>query len=156
MYTFRALLPSDLETIAAFPQNETDLFFMFPKAVYPLTPEQIEEAAKKRLKPTVVLLDDEVVAHANLYDVDADSCWLGNVIVSPNHRGKGVSKYLIEVMQSIAKEQLKVKRLKLVCLNTNTRGLFFYTKSGFKPFDIARIEKPTGELFAGIHRVKDI
>lgn len=150
MYTSRLLLLTDLKTIASFPQNEDELYYMFPKATYPLTPSQLEEGARTRFKPTVIIHNDEVVAYANLYDLDGDYCWLGNVIVSINYRGKGVSQYLIKVMASVAKDELKVRALRLTCHNTNIRGIFFYTKIGFKPFEISRIEKYPGDLVAGI------
>ncbi len=156
MYTYRALLPGDLESICTFPQNEEELYYMYPKAIYPLTPGQIEEAVKNRLKPTVILHNQEVVAYANLYDLDSHSCWLGNVIVSPEYRGKGVAQYLIEVMSRIAKEEFKVRKLKLVCHNTNTRGILFYTKYGFKPYEISLRQKPSGEYIAGIHMEKEL
>lgn len=68
MYTYRSLHQSDLETLCSFPQNEEELYFMFPKAVYPLTPEQITEAVKNRLEPTIILHNNEVVSYANFYD----------------------------------------------------------------------------------------
>jgi len=122
MYQYRPLQSSDLETLCTFPQNEEELFFMFPKAKYPLTPDQIWEVARNRLEPTVILIDQEIVSYANFYDHDGEFCWLGNVIVSPDYRGKGVSQYLIGVMETIAKQKLKVKKLNLVCHNTNTKG----------------------------------
>ncbi|WP_081417548.1 GNAT family N-acetyltransferase [Paenibacillus sp. Soil522] len=76
------------------------------------------------MEPTVILCNQEVVAYANFYDHDGDSCWLGNVIVPPDYQGKGASQYLIRVMEIIGREKLKVQRLKLVCHNTNTRGSF--------------------------------
>jgi ribosomal protein S18 acetylase RimI-like enzyme len=156
MYTSRLLLPIDLEIIAAFPQNEEELFYMFPSATYPLTVDQLETGAKKRLQPTVVLHNERVIAYANFYDNEGDYCWLGNVIVSPNYRSKGAAQYLLETMTSKAKNELKVKVLRLSCHNTNTRGVFFYTKLGFKPFAISKIVKPSGDLIAGIRMEKEI
>lgn len=154
MYSYRALVPEDYEVVSSFPQNEQELYYMFPKATYPLTPSQVEEGVKNRLKPTVFLYNQEVVAYANIYDHVDDFCWLGNVIVSPNYRGKGVSQYLVEVMSDIAKEEIKVNKLKLVCHNTNTRAILLYTKLGFRPFDVTRIEKPSGEVIAGVRMEK--
>ncbi|MGM1045860.1 MAG: GNAT family N-acetyltransferase [Bacillota bacterium] len=156
MYTYRGVLRNDFEIIASFPQDENELFHMFPNAIYPLTPIQIEEGAKNRLKPTVVLLNQEIVAYANLYAHDGDSCWIGNVIVSPSYRGKGVAQHLIGVMEDIAMKELNVKNLKLSCHNTNIRGIFFYTKLGYKPYEISKIKKSTGEIIAGIRMIKDI
>jgi ribosomal protein S18 acetylase RimI-like enzyme len=156
MYASRLLLPIDLETIATFPQNEDELFFMFPSATFPLTIDQLEAGAKKRLKSTVVLHNEIVVAYANFYDHEGDYCWIGNVIVSLDYRGKGAAKYLLETMTNKAKNELNVKILRLCCHNTNTRGVFFYTKLGFKPFAISKLEKPSGELIAGIRMEKEL
>jgi RimJ/RimL family protein N-acetyltransferase len=153
-YTHRPLLAEDLAAICSLPQNAEELYYMFPKAVYPLTPEQIEEALRTRLEPTVVLYGREIAAYANLYNYDGDSCWLGNVIVAAGHRGKGASRYLVETMESIAKNGLHARRLRLVCHNTNTRGILFYHKLGYRPFDISARTKPTGEPIAGIHMEK--
>ncbi|GGG22174.1 GNAT family N-acetyltransferase [Paenibacillus abyssi] len=154
MYNYRSLQKNDLETICSFPKSEEELYYMFPKATYPLTPKQIEEAVKSRLEPTVVLFNNEVVSYANFYDHDGESCWLGNVIVSQDYRGKVVSQFLIETMESIAKQNMNVNKLKLVCHNTNTRAILFYKKHGFRPFDISIRVKPSGEFIAGIHMEK--
>jgi hypothetical protein len=37
----------DFESICNLPQNAEELFFMFPKAQYPFTIEQLETAVKK-------------------------------------------------------------------------------------------------------------
>lgn len=42
-FIYRELLPSDLEIIRKLPQNEQELFFMCPKADYPLTAEQLKK-----------------------------------------------------------------------------------------------------------------
>jgi ribosomal protein S18 acetylase RimI-like enzyme len=76
--------------------------------------------------------------------------------VSPDYRGKGASHYLIGIMENIGRNKLKVKKIKLVCHNTNTRGILFYRKHGFKPYDISLRVKPTGEYIAGIHMEKSL
>lgn len=79
---------------------------------------------------------------------EEDSFWLGNVIVSPEYRGKGASEYLINVM-------LEKETLRLACHNTNSRGLAFYSKYGFKPFDI-KIINLGSERFITIHMIKKL
>lgn len=59
-YGCRAAQTSDYKTIAAFPQNADELFFMFPHATFPLTADQLEASAKERLKPTVVTCEGKV------------------------------------------------------------------------------------------------
>jgi ribosomal protein S18 acetylase RimI-like enzyme len=156
MYTHRGAIREDFEIIATFPQDENELFHMFPSAVYPLTSIQMEEQTKLRLKPTVIIHNQEVVAHANLYGHEGSTCWIGNVIIAPSYRGKGVVQYLVEVMEGIAKEELSVTHINLTCHSSNTRGIFLYTKLGYIPYEISRFNKPTGELIAGIRMKKNI
>jgi RimJ/RimL family protein N-acetyltransferase len=134
----RALTLDDLDAICSFPQSVEELFYVSPKAAFPLTPEQIWKKAAERHHPTVVCHADtqEVLAYANLYDWNAEeeSCWLGNVIVAPACRGRGgVAEYLLQAMTNQAREKLGAERLKLYCHNPNTRALLFYTKTGFAP-----------------------
>lgn len=140
MYIHRSLEDKDLKAISVFPQSEEEVKFISPRFSYPLTPNQIVDLLKDRLEPTVVLEQgtEEVVAYANIYGVDSEDsdCWLGNVIVSPKYRGLGASKYLLNVMLEKAKHILGVKTIRLACHNTNSRGLAFYSKYEFKPYDM--------------------
>ncbi|GIP58486.1 GNAT family N-acetyltransferase [Paenibacillus woosongensis] len=159
MYLHRSLEIRDLELICLFPQSEEELFYISPRFVFPLTPDQIMNLAKDRFEPTVIIdkEKDKVVAYANIYadESEEDSFWLGNVIVSPEYRGKGASEYLINVMLEKAKNILKMETLKLACHNTNSRGLAFYSKYGFKPFDI-KIINLGSERFITIHMIKKL
>ena len=67
MLTHRPVLDADIPLICQFPQSEHELFFMFPKASYPLTIDQLKEAIAQRFDSTVVLLDDRVAGFANFY-----------------------------------------------------------------------------------------
>ena len=135
MFSHRAAASQDFNEIAKFPQDARELFFMYPKGVYPLTADQLEKAASTRIRPTVVLHGDHVAGYCNIIEVIEDSSWLGNFIVNPSYRGMGAGKYLIEAMKEVAKSELRVKRFRLLCHSTNTDALLFYTKLGFKPFD---------------------
>ena len=80
----RPVTENDLQIICGFPQNAPELFFLFPKADFPLAPSQLQEAIAQRSDSTVVELDSEVVAFANFYRSETDGvCSIGNVIVSP-------------------------------------------------------------------------
>ncbi|MEY9092786.1 GNAT family N-acetyltransferase [Paenibacillus sp. RC84] len=93
-----------------------------------------------------------IAAYANLYDcVREKECWLGNVIVAPEYRGKGASSFLIRTMMDRAKRELGVPFLNLVCHNTNTPALLLYAKLGFCPFDVSEKTGPDGKRLAGIH-----
>jgi len=123
---------------------------MHPRGVFPLTAEQLEEVAKSRVRPTVITFGGQVIGYCSMYNVTDEECWLGNVIIAPPFRGKGAGQYLIQTMMHVAKTELKVKRLRLVCHNINTRALLFYVKMGFKPFDFKTMKDPNGNEIVGI------
>lgn len=153
MFECRPVLPEDYPVISAYPRNEEELFYMFPTASYPLTADQIEANSNTRLHPTVVVRDDgKVAGYANLYGhEEGDKCWLGNVIISPDCRGTGAAEALILHMLSYARDELKVNSLNLCCHNSNTRALFFYTRLGFKPYEIVKLEGRQGQAIAGVY-----
>lgn len=138
MFKHRPLAEEDLATIASFPQSEDELFYVSPRFLYPLTAEQIARLLQDRHAPTVIVdsSDGSAAGYANLYDRTSESCWLGNVIIAPSYRGTGAAAALIEAMKRLAKTELGVRRLQLSCHQSNARGLVFYHKCGFKPYDM--------------------
>jgi ribosomal protein S18 acetylase RimI-like enzyme len=150
MFSNRTAISQDFPEIAKFPQDARELFFMYPRGTYPITADQLEDIASTRIKPTVVLHNDKAVGYCNFYEVSEESCWLGNLIISPSYRGKGVGKYLIEVMQDYARSELGLKNFRLVCHNINTNALLFYIKLGFKPFDFNIQNDNEGKQVVGI------
>ena len=151
MYGSRDAKREDFERIAAFPGDRREAFFMYPKGSYPFSAEMLYEVASKRLIPTVVLRDGEIVAYANAYDLaEGESCWIGNVIVSPKHRGQGAGKFLVETMIRRARDELGVREVRLVCHNVNTGALLLYHKLGFRPFGLKTVTDHENREIAGI------
>jgi ribosomal protein S18 acetylase RimI-like enzyme len=151
MFHFRDVTHEDFKIIAAFPQNREEWFYMFPKGVYPISPEQLEEAALHRFSPTVITCSGDLAGYCNFYDVHAgQDCWLGNVIVNPKYRRAGAGAFMLETMKRKALEEYKARELKLVCHNTNTKALLFYYKHGFRPFDMKVMEDYKQDRIAGI------
>ncbi|OZB98797.1 GNAT family N-acetyltransferase [Paenibacillus sp. XY044] len=138
MYTHRALSKMDLTDICGFPQTEQELLYVGPSFIFPLTPEQISHSLMNRFEPTVVIEEEsgQIVAYANLYNHNGHVCWLGNVIVSPSHRGREAGEFLLHAMMHKAKENYGVRELFLSCHHANSRGLAFYHKHFFRPFDL--------------------
>lgn len=158
-FTYRDLMDEDNATICSFPQTQQELFYIGPKFVYPLTPEQLRERLEDRFCPTVITDERNApIGFANLYDVSSEdfSCWLGNVIVASSYRGQGASEYLIQVMLRRAALECKAQTLRLYCHNTNTRALLFYIKQGFTPCGSKIIENYNGEKIAAIEMKKDM
>ncbi|BCY17457.1 MAG: GNAT family N-acetyltransferase [Chloroflexi bacterium] len=153
----RPIQPDDLPLICSFPRSEQELFMLFPKATYPLTPSQLQESINARLDPTVVLCGERVVGFANLYQCEPDrTCWIGNVVVDPDLRGKGIGTYLINTMIGIAVQKYRVKTMELFCMSHNVAGLFLYTRLGFSPTRIEERVDRHGNRIATIHMIRTI
>lgn len=151
MLKSRPFLKQDLQAICSFPQNEEELFYFYPKAVYPLTPEQLQSAIDRRSDSTVCVQSGTVVGFANFYRWEGDTCSIGNLVVAPFARGQNVAKFIIETMISIAKQKHSANNVQISCFNQNTAGLLLYKKLGFKPFELEERQYLNGKRIAIIH-----
>ncbi len=152
MLTCRPVEEADIPLVCRFPQSERELFFMHPKASYPLTCKQLKEAIDERRDSTVVLSDNRVSGFANFYVCEPhERCTIGNVVVAPEHRGNGVGKHLIETMIQLAFDKHKVKLVQIACFHENVTGLLLYSKLGFAPFSIEERQDRQGGRVALIH-----
>ncbi|MGE8058067.1 N-acetyltransferase family protein [Pseudomonas sp. NPDC089547] len=135
--THRPVQPDDIPAICSFPQNPDELFYMFPKATYPLTPVQLSDAIAQRSGSTVVEGNGTILAFANFYKAEHGGvCALGNVVVAPNARGHGVARYMVTTMIELARQQYSAREVWVSCFNHNTAGLLLYPQLGFVPFGI--------------------
>lgn len=140
--SFRAVEHSDLQMICQMPQNADELFNMYPKAVFPLDEIQLLKAIEARKCSTVIEWDHAVAGFANFYKWDrGGECAIGNVIIDPGFRGKGLGKRLVQKMILLAKEEFSAKAVLISCFNNNTSALNLYAKMGFVPYQIERREK---------------
>lgn len=147
---------NDLKEICNFPQNEQELYFMFPKADYPLTVDQLDDAIKARFDATVILLDNQIAGFANFYEVEENHhCSIGNVIINPHFRNHGVATSLVTAMENIGKEKYHISEIHLSCFDTNTKGLLLYTKLGYKPYEIEKWISKTNQISALIKLKKN-
>lgn len=144
--SLRPLEDGDIHEICRFPQSAEELYFSFPKAHYPLTPEQVIDAAVKREDPSVAMLDGKVVGYANFFKARPDVfCALGNLLVSPFHRRQGVATYLVNTMIQVAVEKYKVRFVRAACFSHNSAAYQLYRGMGFKPTDMEHRTTPDGE-----------
>ncbi len=150
--THRPVAEQDLAAICAFTQNPAELFYCFPKADFPLTPGQLQAAIDQRSDSTVVLLDGVVVAFANFYRWETGGvCAIGNVMVAPAARGRGVARYLLEQMLATAFSRHQACEVQVSCFNQNVAGLLLYPQLGFVPYALEERVGKTGERLALIH-----
>ena len=155
--SYRAVEYGDFEKICKLPQNAEDLFFMFPKAEYPFTENQLEAAVNSRLDSTVILFDEKIVGFANFYEVvEQQYCSIGNVIVDSSHRSIGFGEFIIKTMESIGVEKYNVQEFHVSCFNTNTKGLLLYSKLGYKPYETERRVNKENEACVLIKLKRDI
>ncbi|WP_294346547.1 GNAT family N-acetyltransferase [Prosthecochloris sp.] len=125
---------------------------MFPKASYPLTPEQLFEAARNRCDPLVAFVNDVIAGYGNFIEVDRGShCSIGNLIIEPSHRGKGVASYLIGTFVDMAFQRYAANYVRISCFNLNIAGLLLYYKMGFRPVDLEERKGPGSQRVALIH-----
>lgn len=152
MLSHREVRPEDVARVCSFPRSAEELFFLFPRAAFPLTPDQLRRAIEQRHDSTVVVLDDQVCGFANFYVREVSgTCAIGNVVVAPEARGRGVGRYLIEVMIRKALLDHRAEEVRISCFNGNVAGLLLYAKLGFAPFDVERRLDPGGARVALIH-----
>jgi ribosomal protein S18 acetylase RimI-like enzyme len=150
--TYRPVRTEDVLTICDFPQYPQELFFMFPKAQYPLTADQLQASIAQRSDSTVVEADGSVMGFANFYRFERDCiCAIGNVIVSPKARGKGIAKFLVQTMVGLAFERHRAREVQLSCFNENTAGLLLYRQLGFVPYEVEERLAPDGRRVALIN-----
>lgn len=150
--THRPAGKHDLPLVCSFPTSAEELFYLFPRASFPLTPEQLMAAVEERRDSTIVVSDEQPVAFANFYRWErGGACVLGNVIVAPHMRGRGVGRYLIDAMLDLAFVSHEADDVLVSCFNRNTGGLLFYSRLGFRPFLIEPRVDYLGREAALIH-----
>ena len=137
----------DADSICAFVQSVEELFFFFPKAQFPLTSKQLIDSASERESPTVAIMDDRIVGYANFIKAQNNFyCALGNLVVSPTHRRKGVATFLVKVMIQKAIEEYAARFIRAACFSHNTAAYQLYHGLGFKPTDMSHRQSPDGEV----------
>lgn len=137
MFLHRPLEEKDIPVICGFPQSVDELFYMFPKATYPLTAHQLKEAIANCSDSTVIEMDGVVVGFANFSRWEfRGRCSLGNVIISTRARSQGVGRYLIGYMIDIAFNKHEAREVTASCSSHNVPGLLFYPKLGFRPYAV--------------------
>ncbi|PWC33318.1 GNAT family N-acetyltransferase [Azospirillum sp. TSO35-2] len=157
----RPLADADIPTICGFPRNAEELYFLFPRAVWPLTPDQVRATLDVRRDPTVVTIPadpaaggsdggrERVVGYANFATFeDGRTASIGNVSVDPSLRRHGIADYLVRTMMDRAFDHHRLPELTLYCFNTNTPALLLYAKLGLTPIALETRVTPWGDPIA--------
>lgn len=152
MLKVRAVTEADISQICSFAKTADELYFFFPKASFPLTPDQLSSAISQRSDSTVVEEHGKVLGFANFYRWGLQStCSIGNVVVSPQARNRGVAKLLMAHMVSLAYTKYEASEITVSCFNFNTAGLLLYPKLGFKPYEIEERKDQNGNRVALVY-----
>lgn len=73
---------------------------------------------------------DEFVGFGQYY-LRLGKCHLGRLVVSPEHRGKGVGYSLLQKLTELGTKALKVKSSSLFVLDHNVQAIKLYKRFGF-------------------------
>lgn len=155
MLTNRVLQIPDAEVISRFPNSEAELFYMFPKATYPLSPKFLIQESESRFYPTVILQNETIAGYGNFIQAQkGEFCSMGNIVINPELRRIGIASYLIETLETVAFNTENAKYIKVSCFNENTAGLLLYRKLGYLPFDAEVRQSYDGNQVVLIHMRK--
>ncbi len=153
----RPATAADLGDVVGFPQNVDELFFCYPKAIWPLNIGQLAAAMAERRESTVVESAGKVAGFANFYQWQhGEFCALGNLMVAPWARGQGVAQFLVEAMETIARERYRAPLMKVSCFNANAGGLLLYTRMGYRTVGIVERRAPDGSRVALVQLEKPL
>lgn len=132
--SFRPVRDDDLPAICTFARTPEELYFLAPRARFPLDVEQLATSIAQRSDSSVVCRGAQVLAFANIYKREQGACYVGNVAVAPQARRQGVARFLMQQMARLAAERYGASELRVSCFNPNTAGLLLYSRLGYTPF----------------------
>ncbi len=132
--SFRPVRDDDLPAICTFARTPEELYFLAPRARFPLDVEQLATSIALRSDSSVVCRGEQVLAFANIYKREQGACYVGNVAVASQARRQGVARFLMQQMARLAAERYGASELRVSCFNSNTAGLLLYSRLGYTPF----------------------
>lgn len=134
--SFRPVRDDDLPAICTFARSTEELYFLAPRARFPLDVDQLATSIAQRSDSSVVCRGEQVLAFANIYKREQGACYVGNVAVAPQARRQGVARFLMQQMAWLAAERHGASELRVSCFNSNTAGLLLYSRLGYTPFAV--------------------
>lgn len=152
---FRPTIQADYLPICQLFSSPEEMYLIYPRGTFPMTPEQLQVIAQERIDLTSVTVGDRIVGFSNLYNFTPDQyAFIGNVVIHPDQRGKGTGKALIAYMLNLCFIRHSLPEARLSVLNYNSRALLLYNSLDFTPYAIEEIAGLTGDRVAFIHLSK--
>ena len=153
MWTFREAVENDYEGICSLIKTEDELFMVYPNGQYPLTVDQVRKLSQTREALTVAVDEvGNVIGFANLYNHEpGKTAFIGNVVVDPGHRGRGMGKAIVSHMLEKVFGRYDLPEVRISVFSENTPALLLYSGFGFVPFGIEERRDPKGKRVALIH-----
>ncbi|MHC1653598.1 GNAT family N-acetyltransferase [Stenotrophomonas maltophilia] len=110
-----------------------------PGVAFPLAPDAFAQVLALAARPARVLLDEQgdCVGFGQYWLTDPDVAHLGRIIVSPQARGRGLGRRLVQRLGAEALRSPGVRRLTLRVYRDNAAALALYRDLGFKPVEAA-------------------
>lgn len=110
-----------------------------PGVAYPLAPEAFAQALQLSQRPGWVLLDarDQCVGFGQYWPTTAGTLHLGRIIVSPQARGRGLGRVLMQALMGQALQSAGVEQLTLRVYRDNVAAVTLYRDLGFQPLEDA-------------------
>jgi ribosomal protein S18 acetylase RimI-like enzyme len=152
---FVAATKEHFAEIAALVKSPEELYLVYPSGHYPWDSLQLRQLAHMRSDLTVALVDGEVAAFANLYDVIPNqSAFIGNLIVSPRYKRMGIGRSLTVHMIEICEKKYRA-RPHLSVFGFNAPAILLYSSLDFKPYAVEPREDLKGEPVVLFHMRHD-
>ena len=147
--------PKDFPEICGLFSDRKEFFLIYPNGSYPMTVEQLQELASIRSDLTVACTNDRIIGFANLYNLKPKQyVFVGNVVISPAHRGQGLGKKITQHMMNLAFCQYNLPQVRISVFCNNTPALLLYTQLEFEPYAIEAREDPNGKRLALLHMLR--
>lgn len=121
-----------------------------PGVPYPLAPDAFAQALQLQQRPGWVLLDAEghCLGFGQYWPTSPGTLHLGRIIISPQARGRGLGRALMQALVAQALQSAAVERLTLRVYRDNVAAVSLYRDLGFHPMEDAS----TPELLFMQHR----
>ena len=152
MVQFRSATTADYPAVCDLVTTLHESFLIWPGGRYPWTVDQIETLAQQRCELTVAVEDQQLIGFANLYDYAArQHAFIGNVVIHPRHRGRGLGRRLVEHMLMLAFDKHQLKEARISVFADNGPALLLYARLGFAPYAVEERKDYLGRCVALIH-----